>query len=71
MKANDVHHQLWLIYSQLKEAEGDTLNRLDLLQRSRIELGQVLNTMNRQLFPYLYIEDSARAEQNLIRNRTE
>lgn len=45
----EIRHQLWLIYSQLKdaEAEGDPGRRLELLECSREELGQVLNEMNR------------------------
>jgi hypothetical protein len=44
---NDVCHQLWLIYAQLKDAESDPDRRLELLQRSREELGQAVNAMNR------------------------
>jgi len=47
-QGNNVHHQLWLIYSKLKDAESDSVQRLELLQRSRAELGQVMNEMNRQ-----------------------
>jgi hypothetical protein len=45
---DDVRHQLWLIYSQLKDAESDPDQRLELLERSREELGEVLNEMNRR-----------------------
>jgi hypothetical protein len=44
----DVRQKLWLIYSQLKDAESDPNQRLELLERSRVELGRVLNEMNRQ-----------------------
>ena len=50
----DLCHQLWLIYSQLKDAEDDQEKRLELLSRSREELGQVINQMNRQAEPGLY-----------------
>ena len=52
--ANDLRHQLWLIYSQLKDAESDPERRLELLERSREALGQVINAMNRQAEPGLY-----------------
>lgn len=45
---NDFRHQLWLIYSQLKDAESDPHKRLELLEHSREELGKVLNDMNKQ-----------------------
>ena len=48
---DDVRHQLWLIYSRLKDAESDPDQRLELLEHSREELGQVLNEMNRQFGP--------------------
>ncbi len=44
----DVLHQLWLIYSHLKEAESDPNLRLKLLEHSREQLARVLNEMNRQ-----------------------
>lgn len=44
-----VHHQLWLIYSQLKDAENDPDHRLELLERSREALGQVLNSISQTL----------------------
>lgn len=47
---DDPRHQLWLIYSQLKDAENDAERRLDLLQQSREQLGRVVNSMNRQFF---------------------
>jgi len=50
----DIRHQLWLIYEQLKDAEADPEQRLDLLQRSREELGQVINQLHRQAEPALY-----------------
>jgi len=46
----DVCHRLWLIYAQLKDAESDPDRRLELLQRSREELGQAVNAMNRSHF---------------------
>ena len=45
---DDVRHQLWLIYTQLKDAESDPDKRLELLEHSREELGKVLNEMYRQ-----------------------
>jgi hypothetical protein len=51
---DDFAHELWLIYSQLKDAESDAERRLDLLERSREQLGQVINRMNRQAQPELY-----------------
>lgn len=50
----DFRHQLWLIYEQLKDAESDEEKRLELLSRSREELGQVINQMHRQAQPDLY-----------------
>ena len=47
-QAKDVRHQLWLIYSQLKDAESDAAQRLELLECSREDLGRVLNEINRQ-----------------------
>lgn len=48
MKA-DIPNKLWLIYSQLKdaEAENDPSRRLELLECSREELGHVLNEISR------------------------
>lgn len=46
-EAKEVCHKLWLIYAQLKDAENDPERRLELLQRSREELGQTVNGMNR------------------------
>jgi len=43
---SNVRHELWLIYSQLRDAENDPIKRLALLERSRDELGKVLNEMN-------------------------
>jgi hypothetical protein len=50
----DIRHQLWLLYSQLKDAESDPERRLELLQQSREELGVIINQMNRQAEPALY-----------------
>ena len=47
---HDHRHQLWVIYSQLKDAENDSERRLELLQQSREELGRVINKLNRQHF---------------------
>jgi len=44
---DDVHHRLWLIYCQLKTAEIDSEQRLMLLEKSRYELGRILNAVNR------------------------
>lgn len=52
--AEDVRHQLWLIYEQLKDAEADSDRRLDLLTRSREELGQVINHLHHLAEPNLY-----------------
>jgi hypothetical protein len=53
--AEDIRHQLWLIYTQLKDAEeSEPERRLELLQRSREELGEAINQMNRQAEPGLY-----------------
>jgi len=46
---SDLHHQLWLIYSQLKDAECNPEKRLEILECSRHELGQVLNTINQSI----------------------
>lgn len=51
---DDIRHQLWLIYSQLKDAEADPERRLELLERSREELGEVINQLNHQAEPALY-----------------
>ena len=50
----DEIHQLWLIYCQLKDAEDNPDRRLELLELSREELGQVINLMYRsnQIFPF-------------------
>jgi hypothetical protein len=42
---NDFIHKLWLIYSQLKDVENDPVRHIELLERSREELGAVLNDM--------------------------
>ena len=52
-QAKDVRQQLWLIYSQLKDAESDPNQRLELLVCSREDLGRMLNEMNRQFEPFL------------------
>jgi len=52
--SEDIRHRLWLIYSQLKDAEGDAERRLELLERSREELGEVINQLNRQAEPGIY-----------------
>jgi hypothetical protein len=44
-QTNELVHKLWLIYSQLKDAECDPVQRLQLLENSRTELGKVLNDM--------------------------
>jgi hypothetical protein len=46
-EATNARHELWLIYVQLKDAESDSVRRLELLQHSREELGRVLNSMAR------------------------
>ena len=46
-------HELWLIYSQLKDAESDSEKRLDLLEDSRFQLGKVINRLYR-LFDLFY-----------------
>jgi hypothetical protein len=51
---DDIRHQLWLIYSQLKDAESDSDKRFELLQQSREELGEIINQLNRQAEPGLY-----------------
>ncbi len=43
---NEIQHQLWLIYCQLKDAEGDSDRRLFLLEKSRVELGQALRAID-------------------------
>jgi hypothetical protein len=47
-RTNDFLHQLWRIYSQLKDAESNPEQRLELLERSREELGKSLNCLYRQ-----------------------
>lgn len=42
---NDFIHKLWLIYSQLKDEESNPVLHIELLERSREELGLVLNEM--------------------------
>lgn len=51
---DDFRHQLWLIYEQLKDAEADPDRRNELLEKSREELGKVINQMHRQAEPGLY-----------------
>jgi len=57
----DFHHQLWLIYSQLKDAETDAVQRLELLEYSREKLGKVLNELIRQT-SYIPYAESNRAK---------
>jgi len=45
---NDFHHQLWLIYTQLKDAESDATQRLELLEYAREGLGKLINELSRQ-----------------------
>jgi hypothetical protein len=53
--AEDIGQQLRLIYSQLKDAESDPEKRLELLERSREELGQMIDKMDRKpgLFSFM------------------
>ena len=46
-QSNDLRHQVWLVYSGLKDAEQDPIKRLEILERCRNELGKVLDEMNR------------------------
>ncbi len=39
----DLAHQLWLLYLQLKDCESNESKRSELLEKSRIELGQIIN----------------------------
>lgn len=41
--SDEIHHRLWLVYCQLKDAETDGERRPILLEQSRIELGRILN----------------------------
>ncbi|MBY0548048.1 MAG: hypothetical protein K2W95_12205 [Candidatus Obscuribacterales bacterium] len=50
----ELRHQLWLIYSQLKDAEADEKLRFELLANAREELGNVINQLNRLASPGLY-----------------
>lgn len=45
---DDIRHQLWLIYEQLKDAEDDPGRQQELLSRSREELGEVINQLHRE-----------------------
>ena len=45
-QSNDLRHQLWLINLQLKDAEQDSIKRIDMVERCRHEMGKVLNEMN-------------------------
>jgi hypothetical protein len=47
-KTNDIRHQLWLIYSQLKDAESDEVQRLEQLECARERLGDLINELTRQ-----------------------
>ena len=52
---NDVSHQLWLTYSQLKDAESTPDQRLELLEHSREELERQINRLNKMtLFARLH-----------------
>lgn len=51
---DDARHQLWLIYCQLKDVEDDPKGQLELLIRSREQLGEVINQLNRQAEPAMY-----------------
>lgn len=44
---NEMIHQLWLVYSQLKDAEANPVQRVELLERSRAELGELINEIYR------------------------
>ena len=46
-QSNDIRHQLWLIYSRLRDAEQDPIKRLEMLERCRDEIGKLLNGINR------------------------
>jgi hypothetical protein len=51
-KCDEPIHELWLIYSQLKDAETDLTNRQELISGARARLGCALNALNRfQLEP--------------------
>ncbi len=65
----DFRHQLWLIYSQLKDAEDDSDKRLELLSRSRQELGEIINQMNRQAEPIYAMLSSAGAKGGAVRTK--
>ena len=45
IKTNDFHHELWLIYTQLRDAESDATQRLELLEYAREGLGKLINKM--------------------------
>lgn len=47
---NELAHQLWLLYSQLKDSENDAKRRLELLEKTRDELGQLINELQRGRF---------------------
>ena len=61
-QTNELVHKLWLIYSQLKDAECDPIQRLPLLEDSRTELGKVLNDMYLQ---FGYVTATTKAGINL------
>jgi len=46
-ESNEVRHQLWLIYCDLKDAESDPVRRVELVRLSRELLGKIVNDMNR------------------------
>ena len=52
--SDDFRHQLWLIYERLKDAESDSERQLELLQKAREELGDVINQLNRVAEPAWY-----------------
>ncbi|HEY9777692.1 MAG TPA: hypothetical protein V6C81_28275 [Planktothrix sp.] len=47
--SSELHHRLWLVYCQLKDAEADPARRLYLLEKSRAELGEALNAVKKPL----------------------
>lgn len=59
---NDFHHQLWLVYTQLKDAESDATQRLELLEYARERLGELINELSRQ---DCFLIASERRQENL------
>lgn len=45
----DLHHHLWLIYCQLKDAEAEADRSTSLLEKCRLELAQIINVLARDL----------------------